>query len=96
MLLELLEAFSNNISVVSSSIIVLNGFCVGFVGRFVLHFLYNCGCVVETTCLLVFPSGLLCCCAGCGLCFLLSGWTVCGDIGRFWFCYLFSQKCKAC
>ncbi len=67
MLLELLEAFSNNISVVSSSIIVLNGFCVAFVGRFVLHFLCNCGCVEETTCLLVFPSGLLCCCAGCGL-----------------------------
>ena len=30
MLLELLEASSNNISVVSSSIIVLNGFCGGW------------------------------------------------------------------
>jgi len=65
MLLELLEASSNNISVVSSSIIVLNGFCGGWLAGLFCIFCVNVGAAVEKTCLLLFPSGLLCCCAGC-------------------------------
>ena len=67
MLLELLEASSNNISVVSSSIIVLNGVCGGWLAGLFCIFCLIVDAAVETTCLLFFYSGLPCCCAGCGL-----------------------------